>query len=701
MKRKIYRSNEEHNTDHFILDDNIYVNICDIIGDITDTSLELQFKGPGSYTDGKTINVPLIMPFTSVNIPDEMTHYTWFEHELAHILFQTDIRNFDLFVEWFVKYSDNYMDAYLFSSGFDDKQREEFYNEWEALDWPSILRPIFDRVECHRVEYNWGELYPGSRIRFKELRKGLGKTRTEEEIEDDILNQHLANTLLISRIYKDEILTQTAIPDLLNTNENVAFCVERLANVENDSAIATLIECKLIIKRWLPVIFRNIDELMKKGISITECPMTEPNRYTNKFEMNLNQICLSSCGVGNIPGATPEWYKKNSVNKKFDETQKGCKTKKLSETLRNEYLKDADRSEPSPSPLRPDAVSAKIKKAYTSFEADIDDEEEVSFLELKRESKKRHKSIMEKAKTTIDPKIYEGQKTESSKVTGKIMETDVFGYLIDPKRYQMRKIDPAEVNKLKRFFSSVRSKNKTLLSEEGDSVDPEAYIQFKANPEMHEIFTNEDITQGLDVSIVIDLSGSMKYSNKLDLSCMYAKTLYKALESLPNVALKAWVFSGFHPKQKRMITPVVEVDYSRLNNIDADELGPAPFTHTWNAIAHVAYKMRGSSGKKLMIVISDGMPYDGDEIIQGLAATKDSVDYSFMTGTKVYGIQISDTPPKYAREGWIASHNRAIEKHMTAMFGPRKNWTVVNNMKDAKHHVITEVVKGVYRTLVT
>ena len=311
---------------------------------------------------------------------------------------------------------------------------------------------------------------------------------------------------------------------------------------------------------------------------------------------------------------------------------------------------------------------------------------------------------MSKARMKIDTETYDGQKTVSSRVIGKIMETDIYGSLTGSERYNMRKIDPAEVNKLKRFFSSVRLKNKTILSEEGDSVDPEAYIQFKANPEMHEIFTSEDTMQGLDVSIVIDLSGSMTAFHKLDLACKYAKTLYKALESLPNVVLKAWVFSGYHPHHSRnhgLLTPVIEVDYSRLSTIDADGMGPAPFTHTWNAIAHVAYKMRGSSGKKLMIVISDGMPYDGDEIIQGLKATKDSVDYSFMTGTKVYGIQISEPPPKYAKASFTAAHNRGTEKLMTAMFGPRKNWTVVDNMKDAKHHVITEVVKGVYRTLVS
>ena len=695
MKRKIKRYYSDGKAKgHFNLDENSYINVCDIISSITDTSLALQFSGSGSYTDGKTINVPVMMPFSATHLPDEMTHYTFLEHELAHILFETDVRNFDLFMEWFTKYSDNYLDAYFFSNNFDDKQIDEFWREWGIIDWSTILRRIFDRVECHRVEHNWGEVYPGSRIRFKELRKGLGKTHTEEELNEQIiLYQNLSNTLLISRIYKDDILTKTATPSFLNTHENVVFCVERLTNVENQSSIATLIECKSIIKRWMPMLFLDMLSLMKKDIPISECSMTDPNQYTDEFDPNLNQVCLSVCGKPSPIDADGSTARRDhSYPGDDDSVMDGCKTEKLPETLRYEYLNE-----------------------------DYDDRSD----ELRQASASRQRDIMKKIKMTIDPETYEGIKSTSSKVIGKIMETDIFDTLANSDRSAMRNIDQSDVNKLTRFFASVRSKNKINLDEEGDSVDPEAYIQFKANNNMNEIFTNEDITQGLDVSIVIDLSGSMSSSFKLDLACKYAKTLYKALESLPNVVLKAWVFSGYdlNKNMGKKQTPVIEVDYSRLNTIDTD-WDRAPFTHTWNAIAHVAYKMRGSSGKKLMIVISDGMPYDGADLVNGklnsgylggrtsgstrlppnmfdcIKATRTAVEYSFLTGTSVYGIQISDSPKVYTHARSTA-YRQEIDRHMTMMFGPRKNWTVVTSMEDAKHHLITEVVKGVYRTLVT
>ena len=695
MKRKIKRYYSDGKAKgHFNLDENSYINVCDIISSITDTSLALQFSGSGSYTDGKTINVPVMMPFSATHLPDEMTHYTFLEHELAHILFETDVRNFDLFMEWFTKYSDNYLDAYFFSNNFDDKQIDEFWREWGIIDWSTILRRIFDRVECHRVEHNWGEVYPGSRIRFKELRKGLGKTHTEEELNEQIiLYQNLSNTLLISRIYKDDILTKTATPSFLNTHENVVFCVERLTNVENQSSIATLIECKSIIKRWMPMLFLDMISLMKKDIPISECSMTDPNQYTDEFDSNFDDVCISVCGKPSpidVQGGSNTRID-HSHPRDDNDVMNGCHTKKLPETLRNDYLNDEDE----------------------------DGENELSLT-----SASRQEDIMKKIKKTIDPETYDGVKLTSSKVVGKIMETDIFDTLANSDRSAMRNIDQADVNKLTRFFASVRSKNKIYLDEEGDSIDPEAYIQFRSNTNMNEIFTNEDITQGLDVSIVIDLSGSMSSSFKLDLACKYAKTLYKALEPLPNVVLKAWVFSGYDlNKNPERLTPVIEVDYSRLDTIDTD-WDRAPFTHTWNAITHVAYKMRGSSGKKLMIVISDGMPYDGADLVNGklnsgylggrtsgstrlppnmfdcIKATRTAVEYSFLTGTSVYGIQISDSPKVYTHARSTA-YKQEIDRHMIMMFGPRKNWTVVNSMEDAKHHLITEVVKGVYRTLVT
>ena len=263
------------------------------------------------------------------------------------------------------------------------------------------------------------------------------------------------------------------------------------------------------------------------------------------------------------------------------------------------------------------------------------------------------------------------------KVIGKIIEQDVFNSW---RAGDSREIDKHDVQKLRRFFATVRAKNKIDLDEEGDSIDPEAYIQFKANPNMNEIFINDDIAQGLDISLVIDISGSMSYSGRLDMATKYAKTLHRALASIDNVTLRTWAFAG--NRRNERLTPVVEIPYNRLDTIQPEQHNI--FTHTWNGIAHVANKMRGSTGKKLMIVLTDGMPEAGTERINKIEATKEAVDYSFLTGTKVYVIKVGGYDTDLMKE----------------VFGPQTNWTEVSNMEDAERHLWSQVVKAVYRTLV-
>jgi len=55
-----------------------------------------------------------------------------------------------------------------------------------------------------------------------------------------------------------------------------------------------------------------------------------------------------------------------------------------------------------------------------------------------------------------------------------------------------------------------------------------------------------------------------------------------------------------------------------------------------------------------------------------------------LTGTKVYVIKVGHEDSTFMRK----------------IFGPKTNWTVVENMEDAEKHLWSQVVKAVYRTLI-
>ena len=589
----------------FIVDDHSYANICRIMEDIANKKLTLQIEGDRSFTDGKTITVPEELTFSSKSISDEKLHYTLLEHELAHIIFESDMRNFDAFNKWFYEYSQEYVKDYVKKNNLDDK----FIDLFNGVEWESILHAVLNIVEDHRIEHNWGKIYPGSRYRFNDVTKGLADQVSIEELEQMVQSEHLSNTLLISRIFKNEIINKNTKSKVLDTNKDLRFCAEQLGAVENKSAITTLIESKNIVKQWMPKFMKQLKNLKEQ-----KEPTPTP----------LDGECTNSI-KGNCP------------------TNSHIKSKKLSKKQEIALIEDS-----------------KGGKEY-----------------LEKAGEKTQKRIEEKIKEIIEPEYYEGAKTGSVKVIGKIVEQDVFNSW---RAGDNRKIDEHDVQKLRRFFATVRAKNKIDLDEEGDSIDPEAFIQFKANPNMNEIFINEDISQGLDISLLIDISGSMSYSQRLDMATKYAKTLHRALASLDNVKLRTWAFSG--NRRNERLTPVVEIPYDRLDNIQPEQHNI--FTHTWNGIAHVANKMRGSTGKKLMIVLTDGMPEAGTDKINKIQATKEAVEYSFLTGTKVYVIK-------------VGGYDTEMMKNI---FGPQTNWTEVSNMEDAERHLWSQVIKAVYRTLI-
>ena len=78
---------------NFSVDEESYSKICRIVGDILNKQLYLLIKGEKSWTNGQRINLPVNLTISSPIISDKQIHYTLLEHELAHILFQSDERN--------------------------------------------------------------------------------------------------------------------------------------------------------------------------------------------------------------------------------------------------------------------------------------------------------------------------------------------------------------------------------------------------------------------------------------------------------------------------------------------------------------------------------------------------------------------------------------------------------------------------------
>ena len=132
-------------------------------------------------------------------------------------------------------------------------------------------------------------------------------------------------------------------------------------------------------------------------------------------------------------------------------------------------LKDIiQEQEPTPTPLDGECtnnikgechtnVNIKSKKLSKKQEMALIEDSKAGQEYLEKAGEKTQKRIEERIKEIIEPEYYEGAKTGSVKVIGKIVEQDVFNSW---RAGDNRKIDEHDVQKLRRFVATVRAKNK-------------------------------------------------------------------------------------------------------------------------------------------------------------------------------------------------------------------------------------------------
>lgn len=131
----------------------------DIFSGITGKRLLLK-DAPNAYTDGKEIGIPFGDPM----------YYEHLEHELAHVLFESDPMAHGLFVK---EYTDR-ISKIMSQSGSP-------ISEDSLASLRKGLSRIIGITEDHRVNSLWGLLYPGSFDIIKQQDKELTAEIKEHE----------------------------------------------------------------------------------------------------------------------------------------------------------------------------------------------------------------------------------------------------------------------------------------------------------------------------------------------------------------------------------------------------------------------------------------------------------------------------------------------------------------------------------------
>lgn len=157
---------------------------------------------------------------------------------------------------------------------------------------------------------------------------------------------------------------------------------------------------------------------------------------------------------------------------------------------------------------------------------------------------------------------------------------------------------------MKKLFRKLTMIPKEVINDQGNEVDVESYITNRIEGKnLNRCLIDRKIEQGVSVLISIDVSNSMNNDGKIDIARKLVGTLFKSVEGLKNVEIKAQTWSSSADGKIH----IQEINNYRETKYITTGMGGMTPTHLAIKYATTtAKKMKGQ--KKLVIILTDGHP---------------------------------------------------------------------------------------------
>lgn len=515
-----------------------------------------------AQTDGHEILAPL----------DDPHAYQLVEHELAHILFQSNVSAKVRFIVGFVRQ----MNESLTRNGLPLLDSEQM----SALT--ELLNTVIGVLEDVRIESLWGLLYCGSYAIMQDMHKEL--------VRPLLKNSHrtLASFLVIAS-------TGIKMPSGEYDRFRPAL-EEAMQKVERRGFTATL-----IVSKWL--VQKLVDEAVRRKRGL------KPDSIAQQAGRSLAAQALSN-QIRNLAAETkPDGTDFDTLPNPESETPAPFQPEPVETNpqQRREALADLIRREDTPSALsviaddwkeskypRRDETDAGSKMAKAALDAKTTDAEMGAFLAL---SEQKMAAKVEKLREALNRQIeVDGWLTKNA--FGKVNLKDVKGSKASTK---LDAHDATTVNRLRAFFYRVLGRRKTMLHEVGSVIDVMAYIESQVSQQPAPCFTQDDRGRGFKVLVLIDRSSSMagEKTSQAERAC---KMLTRALD-FPFVDFHVWGFQSHKDG---------ELDLTRFDK-RALAFSTKVAKVGGNTPLHLALKvavrfMELGDESKQIIVITDGWP---------------------------------------------------------------------------------------------
>jgi len=508
----------------------------DIFSGITGKRLLLK-EATNAYTDGKEIGIPFGDPM----------YYQHLEHELAHVLFESDPMAHGLFVK---EYTDR-ISKIMNQAGVP-------VSEDSLASLRKGLSRIIGITEDHRVNSLWGLLYPGSFDIIKEQDKELTANIQEHE---GVCNMYM-------------YMEGGWDPSDGALSRFVPFMQEALDKVECRGFEATLMVSKWLVANLVSEIIRE-----NKGEETPERPSQDPQPgdmpndglwtppkvdATPKERADALQELINA--LGNLP---------KDIDNKINDVRE-------SDTKGRGEIRKAN------------------KTVADALKLDIHDSGEVS--KCLGDSAKQMSDVVDKAqKSLLDGGGLTTDGWLRKDIDAKVVFLDVREQDVDKARTEFLPEDAAAVKRLRAVFNRVMGRRKYVLEDQGLSIDVASYIERRATGHPTPCYKQESRGRGFQALVLVDRSSSM-WGDKKTQSERACRILARAL-NYPFVDLRIW---GWNSQESGQIA-ISRFD-PKLEIFDSPKSRVTGTTPLHLAVQVGSRFMEMGNEAKYMVVTTDGEP---------------------------------------------------------------------------------------------
>ena len=428
----------------------------------------------------------------------------------------------------------------------------------------SLYINCFNCLEDQRIESLTKEVWLATETMFDEVKTNLGKKLSGKDMISP------SNHLLAARFNRPELTTQAyldAMKKVEGTNENGAISAMNDIKALIDEGIGKNLENPL----------SNMKRILDDGMKIDE-KQNNHSYHQEKYEQE---------------------------RRKFDSKSENPNVKDLMETFRDKMgtksLKEQMERQSQEAKQELHNAEAQKRKEMAknlfriSGSIDVLDENTHSSNETKKTQKIVPLSeAKEGGKRQVNLILEKMNKHAVPKEPAHILTNFARSLATPNPNIKM-------ATQLAKTFDKIKETRKFKISESGSEVDIEALLQAKSKG-YGEFMVDEVRSKGLTILVSIDGSSSMQ-GGKIESARNLVATMFRSVERIPQVKILANVWSS-DTKGDVGITPVrTEGECNRIN-INRS-LG---YTPTHEALKYSAKQLGKYSGKKLLIMITDGRP---------------------------------------------------------------------------------------------